>query len=165
MGSTDRADGFDALGESLVARTAVLAFRDAGEDVSSLADVRALGGHLTTAVKCAKRRTGSPRRPWPRANGAGDDITLFVGYLDGRPVATAGACTGHGVNAVEWVATHPSARGRGIGAALTWTASTVRPEAPAVLIASDDGQPVYARLGYVRLLRLTMWHRPPLGPP
>jgi hypothetical protein len=29
-----------------------------------------------------------------------------------------------------------------------------------VLIASDDGQPVYQAMGYLRLMRLTMWHRP-----
>jgi hypothetical protein len=31
---------------------------------------------------------------------------------------------------------------------------------PAVLIASDDGQGVYESMGFVRLLRLTMWDRP-----
>jgi uracil-DNA glycosylase len=34
--------------------TTVEAFRDAGEDVESLDDVRALGVHLTTALKCGK---------------------------------------------------------------------------------------------------------------
>ena len=34
--------------------TTVEAFRDAGEDIESLDDVRALGVHLTTALKCGK---------------------------------------------------------------------------------------------------------------
>ena len=50
----DPADGYDAPGEPLFARTTVQAFRDAGADVQTLADVRALGVYLTTAVKCAK---------------------------------------------------------------------------------------------------------------
>jgi GNAT superfamily N-acetyltransferase len=89
------------------------------------------------------------------------DIVLFVAYDNGRPVATAGAHVGCGVNDVEWVATLPSHRRRGIGSAVTWAATLVDPSLPAVLIASDDGQAVYEAMGYVRIQRLTMWHRPP----
>ena len=88
-------------------------------------------------------------------------VRLFVGYLDGRPVGTSGARLGHGLVDVEWVSTRAEVRGRGIGAALTWAATLVEPDLPAALIASDDGQPVYERMGYLRLLRLTAWHRPP----
>ena len=61
---------------------------------------------------------------------------------------------------VEWVATRPGYRGRGIGAALTWAATVARPDTPAVLVATDDGRPVYERLGYLSILRLAMWLRP-----
>jgi hypothetical protein len=88
-------------------------------------------------------------------------VRLFVAYADGRPVATAGARLGHGIVDVEWVSTRPSHRRRGIGAAVTWAATLASPGDPATLIASDDGQPVYEAMGYVRLMRLTMWHRPP----
>jgi ribosomal protein S18 acetylase RimI-like enzyme len=88
-------------------------------------------------------------------------VRLFVGYVDGRPVATAGARLGHGIVDVEWVATLPGYRGRGIGAALTWAATLVSPAEPATLIASDAGQPVYEKMGYLRIMRVTMWHRPP----
>jgi uracil-DNA glycosylase len=50
----DPADGYEATGDPLYAETTVASFRDAGIDVSSIAEVRALGVHLTTAVKCAK---------------------------------------------------------------------------------------------------------------
>lgn len=50
----DPADGYEAAGSPLLARTTVEAFRDAGFDVATIDDVRALGVHLTTAVKCAK---------------------------------------------------------------------------------------------------------------
>jgi GNAT superfamily N-acetyltransferase len=88
-------------------------------------------------------------------------IRLFVGRVDGITVATSGARIGHGVNDVEWVSTLPGYRRRGIGEALTWAATLAAAELPAVLIASDDGQGVYESMGFVRLLRLTMWHRPP----
>lgn len=89
-------------------------------------------------------------------------VRLFLGLVDGRPVATAGARHGHGVVDVAWVATVPAERGHGYGAALTWAATLCHPGQPAVLIASDDGQPVYQAMGYLRLLRMTLWHRPPV---
>jgi hypothetical protein len=88
---------------------------------------------------------------------------LFVGYVDGAPVGTAGARLGHGLNDVEWVSTRSELRGRGYGAALTWAATLVEPDLPAALLASDDGQPVYEKMGYLRIMRLTVWHRPPSG--
>jgi hypothetical protein len=88
-------------------------------------------------------------------------IRLWVGYEGDRPVGTAGVHVGHGVNDVEWVSVHEADRGKGYGAALTYAATLADPTLPGVLIASDPGQPVYERMGYVRLLRLSLWFRPP----
>ncbi|HET7799716.1 MAG TPA: GNAT family N-acetyltransferase [Humibacillus xanthopallidus] len=85
---------------------------------------------------------------------------VFVGYDEGVPVATAAAHSAAGVTVVENVAVLATARGKGAGAALTWAATTAWPEQGAVLIASDDGQPVYERLGYLRIVRWTCWLRP-----
>lgn len=84
-------------------------------------------------------------------------LRIWVGYLDGRPVACAGAHVTDACVDVEYIATHEDVRGRGFGAALTWRATLADPSKPAVLIASDPGQPVYERMGYLRLMRLTMW--------
>lgn len=84
-------------------------------------------------------------------------LRIWVGYLDERPVACAGAHVTDACVDVEYVATHADVRGRGFGAALSWQATLADPTKPAVLIASDPGQPVYERLGYLRLMRLTMW--------
>lgn len=146
-----------------------LMFRAAGGDappapdgltVREVADATTLADFVSTLIE---------GYPMPGAEGTaladtrvlGGDIRLFVGYVTGTPVATAGARIGHGVNDVEWVATRPECRRHGYGAALTWAATLADPSLPAVLIASDDGQPVYEAMGYVRLQRLTMWHRPP----
>ena len=59
-----------------------------------------------------------------------------------------------------YVAALPAARGRGVGAAVTWAATLCQPERPAVLVASDDGRPVYERMGYVAIERWTAWLRP-----
>jgi ribosomal protein S18 acetylase RimI-like enzyme len=131
-----------------------------GLEIRAVRDERAHADFVTTLVEAY---------PMPGAEGTNlsdpalldGPVRLFVGYVDGRPVATSGARLGHGIVDVEWVAARAEVRGRGIGAALTWAATLVEPDLPAVLIASDDGQPVYERMGYVRLLRLTLWHRPP----
>jgi len=81
----------------------------------------------------------------------------WVGYLDGRPVGTASAWVGDHHVDVDFVSTLDAARGRGIGRALTATATVARPDLPAMLIASDAGRRIYERLGYRAILRFTLW--------
>ncbi len=83
----------------------------------------------------------------------------WVGYVDGSPVATAGSHTAHGLTEVEWVSTLAGQRGRGIGSAMAWQATNADPDVDAVLVATDEGRPVYASLGYVAVTRFTMWLR------
>ena len=90
----------------------------------------------------------------------GGATRMWLGSVDGRPVATAATHVAAGVNSVEMVATLDGFRGRGYGAAVTWAATTADPSRPAILIASDLGRPVYERLGYTALTRWTMWVRP-----
>ncbi|MBX7433692.1 GNAT family N-acetyltransferase [Mycobacterium sp. Y57] len=82
---------------------------------------------------------------------------VFVAYDGVTPVATSVALSAAGATVVENVAVLPSARGLGAGAAITWAATVAWTDQPAVLIASDDGQPVYERLGFLRLVRWTCW--------
>ncbi len=93
----------------------------------------------------------------------GTGIRLWVGYEGDRPVGTAGVFVAHGTNDVEWISVYDDCRGKGYGAALTWAATLADPAVPAVLIASDPGQPVYQRMGYVALTHLSLWFRPPGG--
>lgn len=81
----------------------------------------------------------------------------FLGLVDGCPAATASAHVAAGVNHVEFVSTRSEHRGRGLGAALTWAATVAEPDLPAVLIASDDGRGVYESLGYLPVMRWTLW--------
>lgn len=96
----------------------------------------------------------------------GTAVRRFVGYLDGRPVAVAGAALGHGLVEIDWVATVPDVRRRGFAAALTAEALRGAPDLPAVLLAGDDARSLYERLGFLALLRTTVWcHRPVTVPP
>jgi hypothetical protein len=88
---------------------------------------------------------------------------VWVADVDGEPVAVAAAHRNAGVTLVEYVATLPRARGHGAGAAVTWAATLAHPDEPAVLLASDDGRPVYERMGYLAVERWTAWLRPAQG--
>lgn len=76
---------------------------------------------------------------------------LYVGYLDGTPVATSILFTGAGVAGLYGVGTVPHARNQGIGGAIT--VKTLREAQQqgyqfAVLFASRQGYPVYKRVGF-----------------
>jgi len=88
------------------------------------------------------------------------DARFVVAWEGETPLATAAAFSSRGVTLVENVAVLPAARGRGAGAAVTFAATVADPRQPAVLAASDAGQPLYERLGYLRIERWTVWLRP-----
>jgi GNAT superfamily N-acetyltransferase len=84
---------------------------------------------------------------------------LVVASIDGEPVGAAAGLITHRTNVVQLVGVDAEARGRGIGGALTSAVGSLRPDLPAALLASDDGRPVYERLGYLPLVRWPMWIR------
>ena len=84
---------------------------------------------------------------------------VWTAYVDGIPAATAAAHVAGEAVLVEYVAALPSGRGRGAASAATWAAALCAPELPAVLLASDDGRPVYERMGFHALTRWTAWVR------
>jgi hypothetical protein len=81
----------------------------------------------------------------------------FVGYVDDRPVAAGSAYVGDKLVRVENIASLPEVRGRGYGIAITAATIAAAPEKPAALIASDLGRPIYERLGFSAILRVTYW--------
>jgi GNAT superfamily N-acetyltransferase len=83
----------------------------------------------------------------------------WVGWVDERPVCASAVWIEHGINNVALVATLPDARRRGYGEAVTWRAALADPSLPAMLFSSDDGRPVYDRMGFLPLWRLTLWYR------
>ena len=89
----------------------------------------------------------------------GGPLRFFIGYEDDRPVSCAMACIGEREVGVYAVATLPDRRGKGRGAALTLAALAAAPHLPAVLEASDFGQPVYLRLGFQVVSEYTIWYK------
>ena len=101
-------------------------------------------------------------QPWRRGSFLHPEVLesrwrFFVGYEDDRCVATAGAWVSDTITVVEQVSVRDECRGKGYGAAITAAATHAEPSRTAMLIASDLGRPVYDQLGYVTLLRFTLY--------
>lgn len=89
----------------------------------------------------ATQAIGIGRTPWK----------MYVGYLNGDPVATNMLFNGAGVASVYAVGTVPAARGMGIGAAITLKpllAARAMGYHHAVLFSTEMGASVYQRIGF-----------------
>jgi GNAT superfamily N-acetyltransferase len=128
-----------------------------GLDIVEVRDHAALATFDETLVEAYPVPTMRGRRNFGDGVLDAPDWHMWLGVLDGRPVGTAAALVNDAYVDVEWISTHADARGRGIGEALTWQATLAATDRPAMLFASDLGRPVYERMGYVNLARLTLW--------
>lgn len=84
---------------------------------------------------------------------------LWLGILDGRPVAAGAAHVTAGTNVFAMGATLPAARGRGAWNALAARRLAACPRLPAASLFSDHSRPLAERLGFVALHRWTLWTR------
>ena len=90
-------------------------------------------------------------------------IAGFVAYLEGAPVSAALTLVSHGVAWLGWVVTKEAVRGRGLGEAVTRTATNAGFDLGArmaSLQASKMGEPLYRRMGFVEITRYFSYVRP-----
>jgi ribosomal protein S18 acetylase RimI-like enzyme len=90
-----------------------------------------------------------------------DDAWIhFTGFVDDRPAATTSLLLCGDLAGIYHVATLPSFRGRGFGAALTTFAlqhARARGATTAVLQSSEMGFPVYRALGFEKICELRLY--------
>ncbi|HVT20159.1 MAG TPA: hypothetical protein VHE57_02065 [Mycobacteriales bacterium] len=88
---------------------------------------------------------------------AGGDVRYRIGYLDDMPVAVAASHVGQGVVNLCLAATLPEARRRGVWQALLNARCDDAPDLPAVAFTSDYSRPGFVRLGFLPVMRFTLW--------
>jgi GNAT superfamily N-acetyltransferase len=79
------------------------------------------------------------------------DVALFVGHVEGAPVAAGRLACIEGVGEITSIETLESHRRRGIGTAMTWAAiaeAVGRGCTAITLTATEMGYPVYLRMGF-----------------
>ena len=89
--------------------------------------------------------------PAERGRPASESLLRFAARVDGQVVGTAALLAAHGVAGVYVVGTHPEHRGRGIGTLMSQTVLQAGFDAGlrvATLQPSEQGEPVYRRLGF-----------------
>ncbi|RDI42534.1 bifunctional GrpB family protein/GNAT family N-acetyltransferase [Aquicella lusitana] len=80
-----------------------------------------------------------------------DPIEYYVGYVEGKPVVRGLSCYYAGVAGLHWLSTVPDARRKGYGTVMQQFRLKRAKDLGyhiAVLQASDEGFPLYQRLGY-----------------
>lgn len=88
-----------------------------------------------------------------------DNVAAFLAYLDGEPVAIAMTIVSGDVAGIYWVGTLESARGRGLGRAVTVAATNAGFALGAELAslqASPMGRPIYEAMGYETIFEYRM---------
>ncbi|PZS11919.1 MAG: hypothetical protein DLM55_00735 [Acidimicrobiales bacterium] len=86
----------------------------------------------------------------------GKDHRLWLGYVDGEPVATAAAFHHDHVNLIKNVSTAAAYLGRGIAQVMSDHAVRSTEKRP-ILDSSDSGAPVYRKLGFEEIGRVQFW--------
>ena len=96
-----------------------------------------------------------------RENKYKQPIKLYLGILDGKPVSTSGYFLGEGVVGIYFVATLPEARQRGAAFAVTQKAlkdGRALGYRVGILQASKMGEPVYRRMGFKEVCRVSSYN-------
>jgi hypothetical protein len=134
-----------------------------GLDIRIVRDAAGLDDHIRTAAigfgfpeSIARAIIGEEL--WAR-----EGCTVYVGYDDGEPVTTGFSVRTGRTLGVFTIATVPSERGRGHGAAMTVRLAADGAAAGcdvAALQASDMGRPIYERLGYRLIVEYDVYIEP-----
>lgn len=89
-------------------------------------------------------------------------VRHYLGYLEDKPVATSNLFLSAGVAGLQFVATLPQARGRGLGGAMSLAALLEARQMGyriGILQSSEMGFPVYRRLGFQHVCKVDHYYR------
>lgn len=86
----------------------------------------------------------------------------WLAYRDGEPAAACCTFDDGAALGINWLATLPQHRSHGLGRAVMQAALSTFTQRPAVLVATQAGEPLYSSLGF-RTVTEAAWYRSP-GP-
>jgi hypothetical protein len=84
-------------------------------------------------------------------------LRLWTAEIDGRPVSAAAAFVAHGIGSLAFGATLASARRRGLWRQLALARIRAVPDLPMAGVFSDFSRPGAEALGFLPVVRLTLW--------
>jgi GNAT superfamily N-acetyltransferase len=131
--------------------------------IDEVRDLAALNVFIAASAAGFDGDEGLFQRAYPPKVLAAPDVTLYVGRLDGEPVATAVRGISHRIAGIGGVSTVPAARRRGIGEAITRRAALDGAAEGCIasfLGATALGYSLYERMGYRHVIDFHIWDAP-----
>jgi hypothetical protein len=135
-----------------------------GVDVRRVADAETLADWEHVAVVGYPLDDLTPFRPGVLLGPAVLDDErwrLWVGYDDGRPVSIGTQFVAHGFSQFSLGVTLPEARGRGFWSTMVRERMLAEPDLVSGGVFSDKSRPGIEKLGYLPVIRFTLWRHPP----
>ena len=159
-----RAEGAEPLpGMALHPVPAVPLALEPGHEIRRVSDQAGVDGHVHALIEGFEMPESIARAIVPLALLDLPGIALYTGYTGGEPVSAGLGVRSGDTIGIYNIATVPSHRRRGYGAAMT---SRIAADAAAAgcdaatLQASNMGRPVYERLGYATVVDYQAWIDP-----
>ncbi len=84
-------------------------------------------------------------------------VRFWTAELEGRPVSAAASFVAHGIGSLAFGTTLPSARRRGLWRQLALARLRTVPDLPVAGVFSDLSRPGAEALGFLPVVRLTLW--------
>lgn len=134
-----------------------------GHEIRRIEDEAGLEEHIQTATDGFEMPEPIVRAFVGEALWTRPGCTVYVGYTDGEAVSTGFSVRTGRTLGVFSIATLPTARRRGYGAAMTARLAADGVAAGcdvATLQASEMGRPIYERLGYRTVVEYDVWYGP-----
>lgn len=129
-------------------------------EVACTAEDLALAERLAFEAYPLEAAVGSaPNLVYPEAT-LQTPLLVRVGRVDGEPVSVAASYLAHDVVNLCLAATLPAGRRQGVWAQLVADRVNDEEHLPACAITSDDSRPGFVKLGFLPVMRLTLWLHP-----
>ncbi|MFN2537904.1 MAG: hypothetical protein ABR549_07085 [Mycobacteriales bacterium] len=128
-------------------------------DVACTAEELALAERLAVEGYPMPDAEGAPPNSVYPESTLESPLLVRIGRVDGEPVSVAASFLAHDVVNLCMAATLPAGRRKGVWAQLVAARVNDEEHLPAVAVTSDYSRPGFTKLGFLPVLRMTLWLR------